>query len=149
MGSLDDLIRDLKAFDDRKVVIKELRGELRRPVPTVRKAIEARAMDTLPKGGGLNRWVASARVTASFTTGARSAGVRLKAGRNSARKRSDIKRLDAGSLRHPSWGRRGKGNWHVETVRPGFFTEPASEAKEWATAVYKAIDKALDTIRKG
>ncbi|MGW3619487.1 hypothetical protein [Micromonospora arida] len=149
MGSLDDLIRDLKTFERRKDITSLFAKEVRKSVPSVRAAIKRRALDTLPKGGGLNVWVSKARVTARVKLTGRSAGVTLKGSRKSAKDKSDLKRLDAGVVRHPSWGRRGADQWHTQTVEPGYFTKPATEVDQWRKAVDTAVDKALEVIRRG
>lgn len=149
MGSLDDLVRDLKKFEGRKEVTKQLRREIRRPVPAVRKAVQRRALDTLPRRGGLNVWVSKTKVTAQIKLSGRAAGVRLKGSRKSAKDKSDLRRLDAGRVRHPSWGRRGVGQWHTQTVPDGFFTKPSSEVTQWRDATVRAVDNALEVIRRG
>jgi len=149
MGSLDDLIRDLRKFEARKEVVKQLRKEIRKPIPDIRKAIKRRAFDTLPKGHGLNVWVSKTKITAAIKLSGRSAGVKLKGGRNSTGARSDIRRIDKGRVRHPSWGRRGKGQWHTQIVPDGFFTEPATDGGTWHRVCLTAVDNALDTIKRG
>jgi hypothetical protein len=149
MGSLDDLIRDLRKFEGRREVVKQLRKEIRKPVPAVRRSIKQSALDTLPHRNGLNVWVSKTKVTAAIKLSGRSAGVKLKGGRNSLSKRSDIRRIDKGKVRAPSWGRRGPAAWHTQTVRAGFFTEPASNSHEWRKAALKAVDEALNTLRRG
>jgi hypothetical protein len=147
--SLERLVRDLKGFEDRKVVLRELRRNIRRPVPVVRKAIRARALDTLPSRGGLNVWAASTRISVTIRVAGRAAGVRLKGGRNSAGGRSDIKALDRGRVRHPSWGRRGAGQWFNQTVPAGFVTGPVTESTEWHKACIDAVDAAVAVIGRG
>lgn len=150
MGSLDDLIRDLKNFDGRKVVVKELRKELRKPVPEVRKAIRRRALVIMPQRGGLNVYVSQTKITAQVKLSGRAAGVRLKGSRNnSTDKKSDMRRIDQGKIRHPSWGRRGAGQWHTQTVSAGFFTGPAGEVDKWRQAAVAALDNAVEVIRRG
>lgn len=129
---------------------KQLAGIRRRVqsvVPPIERAVDEHALAILPKRGGLNRWVADAPVKASIRTGARSAGVRLKMGRNSLKKRSDLNSIDKGEVRHPTYGRRGgkvrkavtptgfgrhfaieerRNDWHDQAVAPGFFSEPAA-----------------------
>lgn len=140
----------LKGFDDRREVLKAMRKGLREPVGPIRKAIKARARADLPARGGLNRWVASTRVTAAIKIGARRIEMKLKGGRNSAGGRSDIAAIDRGRVRAPSWGRKGAGQWHTQNVRAGFFTDPAAAAKpQILDAVDDAVDQALDAIRKG
>ena len=148
-NSLDALIRDLRTFEGKKVMVKELRKEIRRPVPKVRKAIKARALATMPRRGGLNRWVAAIRITARIKLSGRAAGVSLKGGRNSLGARSDMRRIDKGRVRAPSWGRRTRGNWHNTDVPAGFFTEPAADTDAWRDATIKAVDSALEVIRHG
>lgn len=147
MSDLSSLVAELKGFEDRKVVLRELRTEMRKPLPAIRRSIKARAEATLPHAGGLNRWAASTRMTAQIKLSGRSASVRLKGGRNSSGGRSDINALDRGRLRHPSWGRRFRGQWHTQQVTPGFFTQPATEGDQWRQVCLDAVDKALRSIR--
>ncbi|MGK5737276.1 hypothetical protein [Micromonospora sp. URMC 103] len=149
MGSIDDLVRDLRRFEQRKEVTRALRKRIREPVPGVRKAIRRRALDTLPKGGGLNVWASKTRVSAKVSLAGRGAGVKLRGTRKSGKGKADLRRLDAGKVRHPSWGRRGPGQWHVQQVEPGFFTKPAVEVDQWRDACLKAVDEALEVIRRG
>ncbi|SIQ07302.1 hypothetical protein [Micromonospora avicenniae] len=149
MGSLDGLIRDLRGFEGRKEVLKHLRKEIRQPLPSVRAAIKRRALDTLPRRGGLNVWVSRTKITVQTKLAGRAAGVRMKGSRKSAKDKSDLKRLDAGKVRAPSWGRRGAGAWHTQQVEPGYFTKPATEIDQWRAAANKAVDEALEVIRRG
>ena len=154
MGSLDDLISDLKGFDGRKEVVKQLRTELRKPVPEVRRAIRQRALIMLPKRGGLNVYVAKASVTAQVKLAGRSAGVRLRGKKKSDHPRRkapvvDLRGIDKGKVRHPSWGRRDAGSWHTQSVPAGFFTGPAGEVDKWRQAAVQAVDKAAEVIRRG
>lgn len=145
-NSLDDLIRDLRKYEDRKVVVRELRQAIRKPVPVVRRRIKRVALDTLPHRGGLGLWVSKTRITAVIKLAGRSAGVSLKGGRNSTGARSDIKRIDKGRVRAPSWGRRAQGSWHTQEVAEGFFTKTAAEASEWRQAAVDAVNAANKTI---
>lgn len=150
MGTLDRLIADLKTAENQRLLLKELRKEIRKPVPVVRKMIRARAIATLPRSGGLGVWVASSRISATFKASGRTAGVQLKGGRNSAGGRSDIRSIDRrGRLRHPSWGRRGRGQWHTQFVTAGFFSDPAAETTEWRRAAEVAIANTVIAIARG
>lgn len=141
--SLARLVADLRRFEGRKVVLAELRREIRKPVPAVRKAIRVRAVATLPHRGGLGTWVSRSSITVQVKTSGRSAGVRLKGGRNSKGGRSDIRAIDRGRLRARSWR---SGRWHTQNVAPGFFTQPASAVDQWRDACVTAVDKALRSI---
>jgi hypothetical protein len=142
--------RQLKGFDDRRVVLKTLRTAIRKPFPAVKAAIKANALETLPKGGKLNAWVAAVKVTLSVKIStARSAGVTIKGGRNSVGGRSDVSAINRGRVRAPSWGRRGGGAWHTVQVKPGFFSDPVTESTLWREEIDQAFDDALNTIRRG
>ncbi|MFD6770885.1 hypothetical protein ACFWC6_32220 [Micromonospora chalcea] len=149
MGTLDELIRDLRAFEARKEVMRQLRKEIREPLPAVRAAVKARAVSTLPKRGGLNVWAANTRVTAAVSVSGRGVRVSLKGSRKSTKGKSDLRRLDAGRVRHPSWGRRGADQWHTQTVPDGYFTKPAAEATQWREACQQALDSAFGVIVRG
>lgn len=140
----------LKAFDDRRELVKAMRQAIRKPVPQIRRAIKDRAVETLPHRGGLGAWVASSRLSAAVQVNSRRVRMRIKAGRNSAGSRSDIRSIDRGRVRAPSWGHKGEGAWHTQSVKPGFFTDPAQEAAEDVyDAIDSAVDLALDELRRG
>lgn len=149
MGSIEDLIRDVKAFEGRREVLKAFRKRIRQPVPPIRRAVRARALATLPSSGGLGAWVAASRVNVQIKLSGRSVGVRLRAGRNSKGGRSDVRRIDAGRVRAPSWGRKTRAAWHTQQVTPGWFTGPAGEVDQWRGACLDAIDDALEVIAGG
>lgn len=122
-------------------------AEMRRPIPGVRKAVRARAVATLPKGGGLNAWVARVRFTSDVRVAGDTVRVKIKAGRNSAGGRSDINAIDRGRVRAPTFGYRGPRGWHQQAVDPGFFREPVAEPDQWTDAADRALDEALEVIR--
>lgn len=134
----------LKTTNDRKVILKQMRKDIRQPVPAVRKSIKARALSSMPKGGGLNKWVAATRITAQVKVSSRAITVKLKGGRNSRGGRSDIKAIDRGRLRAPTWGHKP---WHTQAVPSGFFSEPAEDSRaEWIAVVDQAVDTAIAQI---
>ena len=140
----------LKAFDDRRELVKAMRGAIREPVPQIRKAVKDRAVESLPHRGGLGRWVASSRLSAAVQVNSRRVRMRIRAGRNSAGSRSDISAIDRGRVRAPSWGHKGIGAWHTQAVPSGFFTKPAEDAAGRVfEAIDGAVDLALDELRRG
>jgi hypothetical protein len=151
MGSLPDLIRDLKTYEAKKQVLQELKKQVKQPLPGVQRAVKARALATLPSGGGLNAWVAKARVGLAFKLrSATSAQIQLKASRKSFKNKSDLNRIDKGRVRAPSWGYRTRASWHSQTVTPGFFSKPAADSvDEFKAVAEKAIDNATEVIRRG
>ncbi|MDG4799053.1 hypothetical protein [Micromonospora sp. WMMD980] len=152
MGSLDDLIRDLRRFEQRREVTNALAREIRKPVPGARKAIRARAKSTLPSRGGLGLWVSKLSVTAKVKLQGRAAGVTLKGRRKGFPDKNpkvDLRRIDQGRVAAPSWGRRRAGDWHFQNVPPGFFSAPSTEVDQWRDAALRAVDQALEVIRRG
>ena len=143
---MNALARDLKGVANKKEILKALRKELKEPVPKVRAGIRAEALRILPGRGGLGAWVAKARIAASVkvNTG-RSAGITLKAGRNSQGQRSDLDAIDRGRVRAPSWGRRTRASWHTQQVAPGFMSDTVAEkyAADWTRAASDAVDKVV------
>ncbi|GEA79934.1 hypothetical protein [Cellulomonas uda] len=106
----------LKAAGDRDIT-NTLRRELRAGSKETRTAVKRSAIETLPARGGLNRWAATTPgITASLS--GRNPSVRI-----TQRKRGhDIAALDAGTVRHPIYGRRK--TWVAQDITPGFFTKP-------------------------
>lgn len=147
--SFAQLVVELRSFDQRREIVKALNKGLRAAVPPVRAAIRQTALTTLPAGGGLNAWVARVRINIRSRTSGRRAGIKLVGGRNSTGGRSDIRAIDRGRVRAPSWGRRGAGQWHTTLVQPGFFTDTAAESTDWQEQVELATDRALDQLRRG
>ena len=76
MLALREFARELKKFEGRKEVTKQLRVEIRKPVPAVRKAIKASALDVLPRSGGLNVWVSRIRTTVQIKVSGSSKPIR-------------------------------------------------------------------------
>lgn len=148
--SISKLARDLRGFVAGDVVLKALRKEVTAAVPPVRKKIKASAIAILPAGGGLNAWVAAARVRSVVKARGHTVTVELRGGRSSAnKKKSDIDAIDRGRVRHPSWGRRTAGQWHNQAVPPGFFATPAGDTAEWGKAIDAAVSKALAEFGHG
>jgi hypothetical protein len=146
--SAEQLARELRAFDDRRALVKAMRRGLNKAAKTqVTPAIREHAVAILPKSGGLNAWVAAARVTTSIRYGSRTAGIRLRGSRKSLKNKSDLQRIDAGKVRAPTWGRRGPGFWHTQAVAPGWFTDPASKSTAFRDTVDAEVDRVLDEIR--
>lgn len=151
MGSLSSLVRDLKTYEAKKQVLKEFRKEVRKPLPGLRRAIKAQAKSILPSSGGLNAWVARARVNLDFKLrSATSAAIKIKASRKSINDKSDLNRIDLGRVRAPSWGHRTAASWHSQSVTPGFFSEPVKDSvDEFKEVAETAINNATEVIRRG
>ncbi len=138
---------ELRAFDNRREVVNQIRRDLRKSMPSFRTDVRASALGVLPSTGGLNQWVASSRITVNFRDSGRRAGVKIKMGRNSGSGRADLDRLDRlGVIRHPLYGNRAY--WFPQNVPSGFFTDVFEET-DWRGIADQAFDRALDQIRKG
>lgn len=145
--SFEQFARELRAFDGRRVILKELRREVREPLPEFRRDVKKYARANLPAGGGLGAWVAALRITMSVRDRGRTAGIRLKGSRKSTKNLADLKRLDGqGRLRHPLYGNRG--HWYQQQVEPGFWTIPFTGIG-WVDRADRALDRALEVIRRG
>jgi hypothetical protein len=145
----DHLVAELQSFRGRREITKALGRGLRAATKPARTAIKAAARADLPHGGGLNVWVARISILTQIRVSGSRAGVKLKGGRNSLGGRSDIRAIDRGRVRAPSWGRRTAGAWHTVTVKPGFFTDTAAALPDWREQCDTAVDDALQTLRRG
>ena len=145
--SIEHYARSVERILKEQRVLNHLRRELRKPVPIVRKAIKVWSLAILPKAGGLNAWAAAIKIKFTQQVAGKTIRIHLKGGRNSQGGQSDVKALDRGRVRHPSWGRRFKGQWHSQAVSPGFFTTPATDPAPWVEAADRALDTSLEEIR--
>jgi hypothetical protein len=129
-----------------RTIVNEMSRDIRRAGPPIRRAVRDRALAILPHRGGLNRWMARASVRVAVRRSRDSAGVHIVVGRNSVHGRSATKLIDAGMVRHPSWGRRDA--WHLQHVRAGFATHAVDSdgADEFRRLVEEAVDRALRRV---
>lgn len=114
----------------------------------VLREVRAHALEILPARGGLGAWVAAASMSWQIRYGGRTAGIRLRGRRKSMRDRSDLAGIDAGSVRHPAWGRRSHGQWSVQAVPAGWWSTPLERDATIEPAVTAAVDRAFDEIRR-
>lgn len=62
----------------------------------------------------------------------------------------DVATLNYGRLRHPLFGRRGKGHWFTTRVKPRFVSDPIDRlAKRVGDGAEKAANDVADTIVEG
>jgi hypothetical protein len=133
-----------------RTVIKNLTKRIKSLGTPVKAELKASALASLPHRGGLNLWVASSRVVVSVRRGASTAGVDISEGRNSKTgKRSDLRALNKGKLRHPVHGNRRK--WTLQSIEPGFFDDvidgPVGE--QFQAEVIGAIDDTIAEVLRG
>lgn len=129
-----------------RVIVNEMAKEIRKAVPPIRRAIKASALATLPSRGGLNQWVAKAKVTAQIRRGATNAGVKIKDAKTSRGQRHDLRAINAGFIRHPLWGNRE--HWYSQTVTPKFFDDAITDegVDAFRRAVVVAVDRAIERV---
>jgi hypothetical protein len=124
--------------DVRLGMTRGLRGAAAPLVPLVRHA----ALRDLPKAGGLNRYVAEQKITVSVRTGVNTAGVRLVTSTPAT------EQADQGAVRHPTFGRRGRGQWKVTKTRKGWWTDTLRAGSQSVTpALLRVMDEVAAKIR--
>jgi hypothetical protein len=101
---------------------RELRAGIRAGAAPLVEDVRRAAREKLPKGGGLNEFVANSKITVSVPLAGRNASVRLINSRQS--KRGGIRDFgsDLGRVRHPVFGHR-KRKWAETVVTPGWYFE--------------------------
>ena len=114
----------------RKAAARDLTRVLKRAqrnaVKPLQAEIKAEALASLPKRGGYNAVMAKAvKVSATGGTPGKPLIVRIYA-RGKAEER-DVVKVNDGILRHPTFGRRGTGQWRTTRVRPGFVDRPVNK----------------------
>lgn len=113
----DELValgRALKASGDRELRKEALRS-LRSHAKPVGAEAKKRAVDVLPRRGGLGAYVARTRVALRNKMSGHSAGIRLVGGLKKGGGLVDLPAIDDGRLRHPVFARehpeRGRKGW--------------------------------------
>lgn len=145
MATVQQLARALSNYADRGQIIRDLAADLERVIPAVEDRIRQRARDFLPRTGGLNAWTAALRIRSSVRLGGRRVRVTLIGHRTSLGGTADLNAIDRGRARHPTFGRRGPADWHVQLVKPGFFSK-GDERPVWEAAAQRSIDRSFRRV---
>jgi hypothetical protein len=118
---------------------KELRPRLYKVISQatspLKRNIRSSARSMLPSRGGLANLIARSSLTTKKSVAARSAGVRIVGS-----SKNDIKKIDKGRLRHPTFSHRP---WVTQSVPAGYFTKPMTEG---APAVAAKIEAEVDVL---
>lgn len=136
---LERVARELKDLGD-KDLRKELFRGFNRATKPLKAAVRASAEVRLPKRGGLNRFVASSRLSTRTRATGKNVGVRIVAAKGD----SDVEAIDRGRLRHPVFGNRKV--WVTQQVTPGWFTAPLVAGER---IVQYELLKVLDDVERG
>jgi len=124
-----------------RVEDKELRRAatkaLQRGVRKLRTTIPA-AASRLPSGYA-PVMAADVKVTTSVKLASRDPAITVKvwAEGKPHQDHRDVEKIDAGNLRHPTFGRR-QSKWHDQAVRPGFASQPFADTRP---AILDEIEK--------
>lgn len=110
--------------------------------------IRRSALDTLPKAGGANEWVADS-VTRVTVTGTSRTTVTVRTHGRGQRLPKHLKDIDRGILRHPNYGHRS--SWSTTRVRPGFFTRPMERdlTPQMTVAMREAAVETARSVTRG
>jgi hypothetical protein len=133
---LQRLGRDLKAAGEGgKGLRRELLAEFRAEAKPVINDLRASAINTLPRRGGLGATVAKSNIRSSTRLSGTAVGLRI-----TAKNLIAIKRINAGSVRHPLFGNRGF--WYGQNVRAGWFDDPMRrDIDNFRRAAIRAMDR--------
>lgn len=115
---------------------RELLAAIRKAAKPIPAAAKASALDKLPRRGGLAARVAASRIGIRTRTTGRNVGIRVE-----AKGLYNLRRMDAGTVRHPDFGNRDR--WFSQPVPEGWFSKPAEAA---AGDVRGEIEDAMNTI---
>lgn len=142
VNDLTQLAAALKqAGDPGRGLRRELSSSLNRETKHTRAELKG-SFGALPSSGGLARLVeSSALFSTSTTTGAATAGVRIRGRRRGVRGPS-LRRLNAGVLKHPVFGNRSV--WAEQSVAKGFLDEAFQGDKP---ELQKAVIRAIQSVR--
>jgi hypothetical protein len=138
---LAQLARELKAGGNKEMT-KELRQGLQRSIRPLREAARQGALDQLPSAGGLAAEVARSGFSGKVSLLGRNPSVKItgKGKTNEKGLQHDLRAMDRGRLRHPTWG---GGRWVTQLITPGWFSLTL-EAK--ADRVKVELFKAADAV---
>lgn len=134
-AQLAALAAALKAAGN-KGLQRELSKGINSALKPLKAAVAQSALAKLPSSGGLAARAAGIPVR----TRRNANGVRVVASGRGGMK--NVKALDAGSVRHPVFGRNA---WVSQSVTPGFWTEPTEAL---APEVRAELMKAIDAVAK-
>lgn len=149
--TVDGSVEDFRALQVRLKATGQtgLRRNMRRSIVVAtapaRKAVKAELEAVMPKGGGLNVYLAKSKITTAVLTGSRSAGVEVR-GRGPKDKgrasKSQFRKINQGVVRHPVFGRRENPQDWQDTKVPSGWWENA--LRPYGEAVQVALVESMN-----
>lgn len=136
---LERVSRRLKEVGDTELRKQMLAGLRREGKPLI-DAVKASVGDYLPTGGGAADAVRSSSFGVRTRTSGPRASVRIV---GVGRRVNDLRRINAGTLRHPVFGNREA--WVSQRIRPGFFDRPMESRKP---LVQSRMQRVLEDIAR-
>lgn len=119
-------------------LVRELGQEIKRDAQPLPGVARQGALAVLPKAGGLAADVAGATFGLEVRTSGRQVTVSVVAVSG-----MDIRRMDAGRVRHPRYGNRDK--WYTQHVTPGWFTRTLlTRAPQFRASAERALKRVAD-----
>lgn len=145
---LEVLGRQLKELGDKELRRDLFRGFSRATKP-LKEDVRRSALRSLPSRGGLNQWVADAKLATRTRVSGKTVGVRIAGSRsNKQLRKSDLNAINRGRLRHPVFGNRKV--WVTQMVKPGWFTDPlVAGADEVRQELVQVMDDVAERLARG
>lgn len=137
--------RALKQAD--KPLQREVRKAVNKAAKPAQKAIKAGIPRYMPSG-----YAPVLTKSLRLRTQQQAMGVRIVAAATGKSRPREIRRMEQGVLRAPSWprGRRANWQWHNQAIPPGFFTKPIRDLEdELRTEVGRAVREVLERVAAG
>jgi hypothetical protein len=135
------LARAVKATGDGQLR-KDMLAGLRKAAKPIADAVKNDYRDGLPKTGGLNEFVASARIAPRTRTSGKNAGLRIVATKSG----HDMQAIESGLIRHPTYGHQP---YVSQSVEAGLGEKGVQKAAPEATRDIEAsMQDTLSRIRR-
>jgi hypothetical protein len=123
---------------------KAMQNAIKEPVADMRSAARANIAADLPSGYA-PVFAGAFRIVTSVGGGTGLASIRLRGTARGRSKKRDSAALNAGVLRHKTWGR---PPWHSQSVAPGFWDRAADRyAQKLTENVREAVEQAAARIK--
>jgi hypothetical protein len=118
----------------RRSLEQEMGRALEASTKPVERSVRKEYTGLPSRGGYSGEFSKSLRIKLDKRTGARTARITMRAYADGTKERRDIRRLEAGQLRHPVYGRRRRGGsvnpWATTSIKGGYFRRGTDDAAD-------------------